>query len=234
MLALFGLFIARKSFIVLLALGSAFYWLIVLLLLGAVFRAWTPFDDNAGVHAVAVLVSVIVEQCANYGLHRLNGRLIEILREVGRKLGHGFTSLDALWLSFGMGFGHGATHLTFFFVSLLEATSKDGTAYDFETCPQLSFNTTSALLALGFALFHTFSTIVFFEGLTNKDRIQSFVPPLTHLSASMLTLINFGQKGCLATIPLILAIGVGSILWAMHLVWSEIKRQFPAERVTTT
>ena len=62
MLTLRALLTARKSAVVPLASGSVCYSITVLLVLEAVFRAWTPFGDSTGVCAVAVFVSVAVEQ----------------------------------------------------------------------------------------------------------------------------------------------------------------------------
>ena len=227
LIVIFCLFIARKSFVVLLSLASAFYWLTILLALASLFAGVVPLPRREGPHAVAVLVGVLVEQVAKYGLYRIYVNLRSLLGEAGRRTGHGFTSIDALWLSFGLGFGHAATHATFFFVSLLETTSTDATIYDFDRCPQMSFYVVSALITLGFSMFHTFSTIVFFDGLSGKNTVQSIAPPLTHLIAALLTLANFRKDGCLATVPLLLLIGIMSVIWAASITWKEVKCQFP-------
>jgi len=227
LISIFCLLIARKSFAVLLSLDSAFYWLTVLLGTSAVLKCFGTLEREVSAHAGALLFSLLVQQTANYGMYRVNKVVKGLLEEAGRKLGHGFTSLDALWVSVGLGFGHGAVQSTFFFVSLLEGKTKDATYYDYSVCPDMSLFTASALLTLGFSLFHTFSTVVFFEGLAARNFIQTTMPVFSHLLAALLTLSNFRKDGCLATIPITLSIGIGYAVWAGAITWKETQRQFP-------
>lgn len=226
LIVIFCLTIARKSFVVLLTLASAFYWLLILLIISVLFRAFTPLSDDLLSLSLALLVSVGIEQCANWGVYGIHSKLVTLLSLMGRRTGHRFTSIDAIWLSFGIGFGHALTHSLFFFVSLLEAMDHDATLYDFETCPKLSIFNAAALSTLGFCLFHVFSTIVFLNGFPKSNKMQISLPPITHFIASLATLINSKENGCLISIPILLAFGMFYLFWAAHLTWIEIRTQF--------
>lgn len=229
---IFVLFIARKSFLVLLTLASVFYWLIFLLILASIFRPFTPLEDNAGIHAVVLIFSILLEQSAKYLLFKLSLQVIEVLQEVGRKTGHGFNALDAIWISFGLGFGQALTHGTFFFVGVLESTSI-GVSHYLDSCHEMSFYLASALLTLAFGILHLFSTIVFFKGLMSKNWVQIGAPPFAHLVAGLVTLVNYAESGCVVVIPFNLCLAMLICVWALSITWNTIKIQFPRERTIT-
>ena len=67
-----------------------------------------------------------------------------MLEGVARSNDTTFTLLDKLYLALGWGYGHGACHVVFFFLSMLPLTSSDGTYY-LDTCPTMSFFLVGAL-----------------------------------------------------------------------------------------
>lgn len=229
---IFVLFIARKSFLVLLTLASVCYWLVFLLILASIFRPFTPLSDNAGIHAMVLIISILLEQAVKFLLFKFSLQIIDVLQEVGRKTGHGFTALDAIWISFGLGFGQALTHGTFFFVGVLESTSV-GASHYIDSCHEMSFFLASSLLTLAFGILHLFSTIVFFRGLTSKNWVQIGAPPFAHLVAGLVTLGNFAESGCVVVIPLNLCIALLICFWALSITWNTIKIQFPRERTIT-
>lgn len=70
--AFFAVFIAPKSFVVLVSIFSAFLWLCVLLLTTALLRGFVPLAPTAASYAGAVIVGVALEEAARYGVWRLH------------------------------------------------------------------------------------------------------------------------------------------------------------------
>lgn len=173
---------------------------------------FTPIPNKAGNHAAAVIVAVIIEQIANTLLYRIHKIITATLADVANKSGHVLSPCDTLYVSLGLGFGHGASHSVFFFISILPLLASKATLY-VDTCQDMSYFLVSALTTLGFGLLHTFSTIIFFDGLTEQKALRWSAPPVLHLLAALLTLSNFGAKGCLVSTPAVLVIAVVSAIW---------------------
>jgi anterior pharynx defective protein 1 len=71
-----------------------------------------------------------------------------------KQMGHRFILMDKLYLALGWGYGHGACHVIFFFLSFLGLTTGDGTLY-LKQCPQMSFFLIGALYSLGMGMILT-------------------------------------------------------------------------------
>lgn len=173
---------------------------------------FTPIPNKAGNHAAAIIAAVLIEQVAKTLLYRVHKIITATLADVANKSGHILSPCDTLYVSLGLGFGHGASHSVFFFVSILPLLASHGTLY-VDTCADMSYFLVSSLTTLGFGLLHTFSTIIFFDGLTEQKALRWSVPPVLHLLAALLTLGNFGTYGCLFSTPAVLGIAVVSAIW---------------------
>jgi hypothetical protein len=60
---------------------------------------------------------------------------------------------------------------------------------------------------------------VFIYALTYKKLLLAVVPGAVHLTAALLTLINFTDDGCYSTIPIILALGICMAILAIIVTW---------------
>lgn len=76
------------------------------------------------------------------------------LEGISHSQGHRFSLLDKLYMGLAWGFGHGACHATFFFMSLLPLTTGSGTFYQ-AACPQFSMSLIGALYSLAFGMILT-------------------------------------------------------------------------------
>lgn len=102
------LFIARKSFLVLLTLFSAFYWLTVLLFTSAIFRGFLPLNEAGKSYVGVLVVCVAIQEAARYGLWRIHSRGMDSLRQYATSRDLAITKLDQLSISVSWGFGHAA------------------------------------------------------------------------------------------------------------------------------
>ncbi len=59
-----------------------------------------------------------------------------MLEDIARSSGHRFGMIDKLYMALAWGYGHGACHTIFFFLSFLPLTSGNGTFY-ISTCPDV-------------------------------------------------------------------------------------------------
>ncbi|KAK9815371.1 hypothetical protein WJX72_002392 [[Myrmecia] bisecta] len=211
---LFCAFVARKSFLVLLTLASAFIWLVSLLIIAALFRGFVPLSPSAGPFAALLVVAVLIQECVRYGVWRLHGVTVQSLEAAAHDMvGTRLTATDKMSMALTYGLAHGGTHSVFLYLSWLPAALGDGTLYT-DACPHMSYFLAGALLSLAFFLLHTFSMVVVFDGYRTGKKERRFGPPVLHMLAALLTLASFARNGCLAAVPILLAVGVAMTAWA--------------------
>mmetsp|Transcript_9328 Transcript_9328/g.16507 ORF Transcript_9328/g.16507 Transcript_9328/m.16507 type:complete len:287 (+) Transcript_9328:67-927(+) len=220
-LVFFGFFIAPKSFLVLLTLTSAFFWLLSLLLISAIFKGFLPVTVVASHYAGLVACSVAIQELARLGMWKIHSITAQVLSEHARSTGHRFAVLDRLYLALGWGYGHGVAHVVFFVLSFLPLTTGDGTWY-LDTCPNMSIFLAGALYALAFGMLLPGCMVISFYGLQERNWLLIVYPPAMHLGASMLTLANFRRNGCLFVMPLLLVLGAGTAFYATKLGWKAV------------
>eukprot|EP00887_Chlorella_sp_A99_P004267 scaffold15.g4267.t1 len=211
--------LARKSFLVLLALAGAFYWLVTLFVISALFRGWAPLSPSVGPYAGLVVVAVLIQEVARVGVwrfHRLSERALDSIARQSSDAP--LSAADRFGLALAHGLSHGGTHSLFFFVSWLPLSLGDGTIYS-EHCPRMSYYLVGALSTLGFAALLTAGMIVALEGLERRDPRPACGTAAAHLGAALLTLGNFAHDGCMVTVPLLLAGGAVAAAWAGRLWW---------------
>eukprot|EP00195_Chlamydomonas_chlamydogama_P007791 CAMPEP_0202891158 /NCGR_PEP_ID=MMETSP1392-20130828/1299_1 /ASSEMBLY_ACC=CAM_ASM_000868 /TAXON_ID=225041 /ORGANISM="Chlamydomonas chlamydogama, Strain SAG 11-48b" /LENGTH=167 /DNA_ID=CAMNT_0049574837 /DNA_START=285 /DNA_END=789 /DNA_ORIENTATION=+ len=136
-----------------------------------------------------------------------------MLEDVARQTGHRYALLDKLYIALAWGFGHAACHSVFFFLSLLPLTSGDGTFY-LDECPQMSLFLMGALYSLAFGMILTSTMVVAFEGYHTRDVAHILYAPLLHFAASLATLGNLRQGGCQVVMPVLIAVGGFSSIYA--------------------
>ncbi|KAK9864495.1 hypothetical protein WJX84_009912 [Apatococcus fuscideae] len=214
--------IARKSFLVLLTLASAFYWLVVLMVISALVRGFVPLPDSPGPYAALLIACVAIEEAARAGLYQLHRRLMGLLEGLAaRQQNTNLSTADKLSMVTAHGLAHGLTHTVFLCISWLPLTLDVGTYYS-DACPQMSVFLASALLSLSFLMIHTASMVVVFSGAAAGKPLQRFGPSALHLIAALLTLSSFGHGGCVASVFLSFLIGVAAVGCAVHVAWRSL------------
>lgn len=110
---------------------------------------------------------------------------MEALEGMSRSTGHRFALIDKLYMALAWGFGHGACHTVFFFLSLLPLTGGDGTFYPVQ-CPAMSLFLTGALLSLAFGMVLTCAMVVAVEGYHTGNIGYVAMAPAMHVTAALM------------------------------------------------
>ncbi|MEW5313669.1 MAG: hypothetical protein WDW38_005216 [Sanguina aurantia] len=199
---------------------STFLWLIVLLLTAALFRGFLPITENLGSYAVVVLTSVFIQEVVRYGVWRLHKESMVLLEAMAVGSDSRFALVDKLYMALAWGYGHGACHMLFFYLSLLPLSAGGGTLYT-EACPHMSFFLAGALSALAFGMILPSVMLVSLDGYSSGNRLHVAFAPAMHVTAAVLSLGNLRHGGCLYITPMLLVMGVGSVIMAAALCWQK-------------
>lgn len=249
--AVFALVAGKSSFLVLLTFAAAFYHLTVLLLCALPWRPFLPLPATAGAYVAPILLSGLVKEACRYALYRVfrrgvsaleaevsSGRLAEQAALSGYKVRRHLDAADYLSMSLAVGQGYGLSHYFFFFLSVVYLSIGDGTWY-VEPCTEMSLFLVLALLSLAMAMVHGATTVVAFhrgygsgwEG-TGGDGGRSVAHVAAavacEVSCSLVMLVNFQRGGCVAGVPMALAVGVGTVAWALCEARGVLRRGAPA------
>jgi anterior pharynx defective protein 1 len=222
--------VARQSFLLLLFLGSAFYWLTTLFVISAAFRAFAPLTPAAGAYAALVAVAVGVQELARLALWRwAHVPALRALRAAARGRRRpagapspGVTASDELAMAVTHGAAHATVHALFFFVAWLPLALDDGTLYA-AACPQMSFYLAGALLTLGFSALLTGASVLAFDALARgaPARWEAAAPAALHAAAAFSTLASFAPGGCVGAAAAALALGAGAAAAAGRVWWAR-------------
>lgn len=219
-LAFFLVFIFPKSFLVLLTFTSAFYWLVVLLLTACIFRGFLPVSQAAGPYAGLLVGAVVLQELGRWLLWLIHSKTSRVLEIQARASGQRFELVDKLYLALGWGWGHGAAHAIFFYLSFLPLTTSDATWY-LDTCPRFSIFLAGAMYCLAFGMLLTSLMVIAWEGFHERHRLHVVYVPCMHLGAALLSLLNMRRDGCLVAMPLLLGIGALNMAYAAQLCWRK-------------
>ena len=201
---------------------SAFYWLVTLFLISALFRGFTPLSTTIEPYIGLIFVAILIQEAARFLLwrfHKLSLRALEFVSGLQEHAGAELLPNDHFSLSLTHGLAHSIVHTLFFCISWLPLSLGDGTIYSTH-CPQMSYYLVSSLATLGFAGILTGAMVLAFEGMERHDWKRGIVLPVgLHLVAALFTLINFYQGGCVVSISLILLEGILVSLFAGKVWW---------------
>lgn len=213
-LVLYCALIAPKSLLILVSLGSAFYWATTVLLISALLRGFLPLGPSVLGYASLVSLAVIAEEAARYGLWLLHRRAVRMLQHLASKNpGWTFLKSDEVRMAFAAGFGHAAVHMLVFSVSWLGLTSGKGVLYT-RTCTAMSFAPAAAYIGLGFFFLHCGSMVMAFDGLAGGRTWQAVAVAAAHLAVSLLTVLNVAGDSCVAVTAVEVAAGCAMLAWA--------------------
>lgn len=218
---IFAVVIAPKPFLVLIVLTSAFYWLLSLIFVAGLWRAFMPLGPAMWPYIAVVFSAVVVQEAMRVLYWQLHVRLERGLESIAAsQMRPRLTALDKIEMALAGGLGQGAAHSALFFLSLLTPLLGPATFYN-DQCPYLPFFAIAALASLPLLLLHTFGMVVSFDGFANHKAVHQAVVPVLHLAAGFVLLVNFIPGGCLVGLPLVWVCTVAEIALCAKIVWDR-------------
>lgn len=202
--ALFFSVIAKRSQLVLIAVTSAFFCLIALVLTGALYLAVDGLENSP---ELTIIIGVMFQEVARWGfleLYDRGDRRVHKLVEGSSK--SPFTDFSS---AISAGFGFGLVYALIMYGGVLGASTEPGD-YFTEACPKVSGFIVSAMLALLYQVLHIALSILMLDAVRRQQserygfffRLISIM--LMHLAVSLLSLLNTDADmgGCKSGITL--------------------------------
>ncbi|XP_011026392.1 PREDICTED: gamma-secretase subunit APH1-like [Populus euphratica] len=222
-LSLFISVISKKPFLILTVLSSTLLWLMSLIVLAGVWRAFLPLKSTTWwPFAILILTSVSFQEGLRILFWKFYKRLEDILDAFADRLAKPRLFLtDKMLIALAGGLGHGVAHAVFFCLSLLTPAFGPATFF-VDKCSQLPFFLVSAIIALAFVTIHTLSMVIAFNGYAEGNKVDQYFVPAVHLVAGMVTLVNFASGGCVVGIPLLYFMTVLTVLHCGKMVWRRL------------
>ncbi|KAF4390249.1 gamma-secretase subunit APH1-like [Cannabis sativa] len=218
-LSLFLSVISKKPFLILTVLSSTLLWLISLIILSGLWRAFLPMkSDTWWLYGVLLFTAVAFQEGLRILFWKVYKRLEDILDTFADRVSKPRLFLtDKMQIALAGGMGHGLAHAVFFCLSLLTPAFGPAT-YFVDNCSKIPFFLVSAIIALAFVTIHTFSMVIAFNGYAEKNKVDQFFVPAVHLVAAMGTLVNFASGGCIIAIPLLYFVTFLTLLYCGKMV----------------
>ncbi|XP_021832288.1 gamma-secretase subunit APH1-like [Prunus avium] len=222
-LSLFVSVISKKPFLVLTVLSSTLLWLMSLIVLSGIWRAFLPLKSSTWwPYGILIFTSVAFQEGLRVLFWRVYKRLEDTLDAFADRVSKPRLYLtDKMQIALAGGLGHGVAHAVFFCISLLTPAFGPGTFF-VDRCSKIPFFLLSALLALAFVTIHTFSMVIAFNGYAEGNKVDQLFVPIIHLVAGMVTLVNFASGGCFIGIPLLYFIAILTLLHCGKMVWRRL------------
>ncbi|KAL9377555.1 hypothetical protein Peur_028890 [Populus x canadensis] len=222
-LSLFISVISKKPFLILTVLSSTLLWLMSLIVLAGVWRAFLPLKSTTWwPFAILILTSVSFQEGLRILFWKVYKRLEDILDAFADRLAKPRLFLtDKMLIALAGGLGHGVAHAVFFCISLLTPAFGPATFF-VDKCSQLPFFLVSAIIALAFVTIHTCSMVIAFNGYAEGNKVDQYFVPAVHLVAGMVTLVNFASGGCVVGIPLLYFMAILTLLHCGKMVWRRL------------
>eukprot|EP01090_Pellita_catalonica_P012083 TRINITY_DN254_c0_g1_i1.p1 TRINITY_DN254_c0_g1~~TRINITY_DN254_c0_g1_i1.p1 ORF type:complete len:251 (-),score=15.98 TRINITY_DN254_c0_g1_i1:53-805(-) len=205
--ALFILFISKSGQLIVLSIGSSFFWLLSIVCSSIV---WIVFAPVRKYYPFIIPFSVILQEGMRFIFYKIYMKAGErgFTEGVSEKLGlQQSRSLDYFSSALAIGFGFGLTHAVIMYGSVLVwATEGAGTLVTL-ACPQISLFLLAAIFALAFMTMHVFFSVISFDAF-KESKWKNFVLKsggmvIGHLVLSFLTLLNQQGGNCYASIILV-------------------------------
>lgn len=222
-LSLFISVISKKPFLILTVLSSTLLWLMSLIVLAGVWRAFLPLKSTTWwPFAILILTAVIFQEGLRILFWKFYKRLEDILNAFADRLAKPRLFLtDKMLIALAGGLGHGVAHAVFFCLSLLTPAFGPATFF-VDKCSQIPFFLVSAIIALAFVTIHTCSMVIAFNGYAEGNKVDQYFVPAVHLVAGMVTLVNFASGGCVVGIPLLYFMAILTMLHCGKMVWRRL------------
>ncbi|PKI74204.1 hypothetical protein CRG98_005442 [Punica granatum] len=222
-LSLFVSVISKKPFLILTVLSSMLLWLISLIVMSGLWRAFLPISSSAWwPYAILIITSVGFQEGLRVFFWRIYKKLEDILDAFADRVSKPRLFLtDKMQIALAGGLGHGVAHAVFFCLSLLTPAFGPATFY-IEKCSKMPFFLVSALIALSFVTIHTFSMVIAFNGYAEGNKVDQIFVPVVHMVAGLMTLVNFAHGGCMIGIPLLYLMAMLTLMHCGKMVWRRL------------
>jgi anterior pharynx defective protein 1 len=208
-LALFILIITRSSQLVILSLGSAFFWLISILLTSIFWYIIPPLKTT---YAFIIPFSVLFQEVFRWLFWLIYDKAYN-----RGALANDPSKPSNFLASLAIGWGIGTASALILFASVVWHGSGPG-FLPAPACPSLSLFYLSALTALLFTLLHMALSVLAFDAYTRRVWWRVAFVVLAHLTASYLTLLNEAGGSCYAALFSIL----GVVLVTAVILWRTV------------
>lgn len=222
-LSIFVSVISKKPFLILTLLASTLLWLISLIALSGIWRAFLPFNSTSvWPYAILILSSVAFQEALRLFFWKIFKRLEDMLDAFADRVSkpHLFLT-DKMLIALAGGLGHGVAHAVFFCISLLTPAFGPAT-YFVDKCSKIPFFLLSAVIALAFVTIHTFSMVIAFNGYAEGNKVDRYFVPIVHVVAGMLTMVNLAPGGCAVGIPLLYFTAILTLIHCGRMVWRRL------------
>ncbi|KAJ8755281.1 hypothetical protein K2173_019079 [Erythroxylum novogranatense] len=215
--------ISKKPFLILTVLSSMLLWLISLIVLSGVWRAFLPLKSTVWwPYAILILSSVSFQEGLRILFWKVYKRLEDTLDAFADRLSKPRLFLtDKMQIALAGGLGHGVAHAVFFCLSVLTPAFGPATFF-VDRCSQIPFFLVSAIIALAFVTIHTFSMVIAFNGYAEENKVDQVFAPTVHLLAALVTLVNFASGGCMVAIPLLYCMAVLTLIHCGKMVFRRL------------
>ncbi|XP_048435727.1 gamma-secretase subunit APH1-like isoform X2 [Pyrus x bretschneideri] len=199
-LSLFVSVISKKPFLVLTVLSSTLLWLISLIVLSGLWRAFLPLKSSAWwPYGILIFTSVVFQEGLRVLFWKVYKKLEDTLDAFADRVSKPRLYLtDKMQIALAGGLGHGVAHAVFFCLSLLTPAFGPATFF-VDRCSKIPF----FLLSEG-------------------NKVDQIFVPVVHLVAGMVTLVNFASGGCIIGIPLLFFIAILTLLHCGKMVWRRL------------
>jgi len=217
-LAIFVQVLASNARLLILTIGSSFFWLLSILLASI---WWVIIPPLRNVFYWSVIWSILFQEGFRFLFFKLYSKAEAgfIKKEQTTKL---TTHPDNFQAAIAFGFGSGITHSFISYISILWESLGPGT-YFTSSCPSISVFVLSSLFSFCFIMFHILWSLVGFDGYRERNFKKMGSVVACHFLASFITLLN--QVNCAASIvlELLLLIGFSIFTWFIMLKSTSLR-----------
>ncbi|KAI9595931.1 gamma-secretase subunit Aph-1 [Syncephalis fuscata] len=155
--SVFLLTIARDAQLVILAMTSAFFWLVALLLTSVL---WYIIPPARSLHPVTLLYAVLIQEIIRWGYFKMIERAEKGLHTTAKQP---TSRLNRTSFAFASGLGFGVIYALITYIALLSKSSGPGVLMS-PSCPSVSSFFLSAIMTAIMSLTHIFWMMVAFDG----------------------------------------------------------------------
>jgi len=211
--ATFILVLTKSPQLVIIAIGSSFFWLLSLLVAAIWWYIIPPLQE---IFFWVIPWTIFFQEGARLIFFKLY-----IKGEKGLVTNARTSQLtshpDHLKVALAFGLGSGVTHSSITYISLLWEALGPGTAFC-PSCPSVSLFLLSAIYSLFFILFHICWSVISFVAFRRRNWKIVGAVAASHLVVSLLTMLNLPGASCFAALFILFAILVGTGFWTFRTI----------------
>eukprot|EP01114_Cavostelium_apophysatum_P019378 TRINITY_DN6230_c0_g1_i1.p1 TRINITY_DN6230_c0_g1~~TRINITY_DN6230_c0_g1_i1.p1 ORF type:complete len:240 (-),score=25.49 TRINITY_DN6230_c0_g1_i1:50-769(-) len=198
-IAIFIQILSTNARLIILSIGSSFFWLLAILLASI---WWTVIPPLRHIYFWTIIWTILFQELMRFVFFKLYSKaergFVQSSKTQTRKL---TTHPDNFKAALAFGLGSGVTHSLVTYVSVLWEALGPGTYYT-AACPSVSLFLLNAIFSFCFITFHMLWSVVAYDGYRVRDWKKMGAVVLCHVAASYLTLLN--GVSCIAGIILVI------------------------------